>query len=332
MDNTTEQGTTAATTQVSRLDFDIEWPPKHAAAYLVDGAAPLLVDCGDPQERAETTIQDGLAETGNALEDVAAVVVTHPHSDHIGQVPLLRDAGATVYAPQPVLEQLERDEEDLAEGVRDVGRSAGYRGEAIEREVERAQSSLRRNRRLLAPDDAVAFEFGEPFSVAGREFEAVHTPGHQIHHAGLLTELDGERVLFSGDALIESFRPGAIHVGIDYGAYDAVDAFHRSMDRLEGRPVDRVYPGHGPVFTGYDGAIESTRSALEALTGETFEAVTGIGPATPMEITRYRSGEVRYPAQLLDTLGALGTLEGRGRIQSTERDGVRYYSVMKASP
>ncbi|SEQ89888.1 MBL fold metallo-hydrolase [Natrinema salaciae] len=317
---------------VSRLDFDIEWPPKHAAAYLIETPAPILIDAGDPQDRAEATIRDGLATKGYEPGDVEAVVVTHPHSDHIGQVPFLREAGATVYAPRPVLEQLERDPADLAEGVREIGRSAGYRGEAIDREVERARSSLERNRRLLAPEAAVPFEFGEPFAVADREFDPIHTPGHQIHHASLATDLNGERTLFSGDALIEPFRPGAIHVGIDYGAYDAVEAFHRSLDRFDGRPIDRVFPGHGPVFTNYEEAIETTRSALETLTGETLEAVTAIGPATPMELTRHRAGEVRYPAQLLDTLGALGTLEDRERVEYECRDGVRYYAFRKASP
>ncbi|WP_222920246.1 MBL fold metallo-hydrolase [Natrinema sp. SYSU A 869] len=331
MDDPTRQSVDAVS-QVSRLDFDIEWPPKHAAAYLLEEPAPILIDTGDPQDRAEATIREGLTAKGYAVDDVEAVVVTHPHSDHIGQVPLLREAGATVYAPEPVLEQLERDADDLADGVREIGRSAGYHGEAIDREIERAQSSLRRNRRLLAPEAAVSFEFGEPFAVAGREFEAIHTPGHQVHHASLATDLNGERVLFSGDALIEPFRPGAINVGIDYGAYDAVDDFHRSLDRLEERAFDRVFPGHGPIFTEYEGAIETTRSALETLTGETLEAVTAVGPATPIEITRHRAGDVRYPAQLLDTLGALGTLEERGRIEYEDRDGVRYYSFKKASP
>ncbi|AHG02007.1 beta-lactamase (plasmid) [Halostagnicola larsenii XH-48] len=331
MCESTERGASAAS-EVSRIDFDIEWPPKHAAAYLLEEPAPILIDAGDPEERAEATIREGLATRGYAFADIEAVVVTHPHSDHIGQVPLLYEAGATVYAPRPVLEQLERDPSDLAAGVRDIGRSAGYRGEAIEREIERATSSLERNRDLLASRATVPFAFGEPFTVAGRTFEPIHTPGHQVHHAALATDLNGERVLFSGDALIEPFRPGAINVGIDYGAYDAVDDFHRAMDRLEGQAVDRVFPGHGPVFTDYASAVENTRSKLESLTGETLEAVTAVGPATPREITRNRAGEVRYPAQLLDTLGALGTLEGRDRVEYEERDGVRYYSFRKASP
>ncbi|SDJ63476.1 MBL fold metallo-hydrolase [Natronorubrum texcoconense] len=332
MSKPTDPATGPAETEITRLEFDIEWPPKHAAAYLLETPAPILVDAGDPSDRAEETIREGLAERGYEPGDVEAVVVTHPHSDHIGQVPLLREAGATVYAPEPVLERLERNPDDLADGVREVGRSAGYRGEAIEREVERARSSLQRNRRLLAPDEAVGFAFDDSFSVADLEFDPIHTPGHQIDHASLATTVGDQRVLFSGDALVEPFRPGAIHVGIDHGAYEAVDAFHDAMDRLESRSYDRIFPGHGPVFTTYQETIEFTRNELESLTGATLEAVVTVGPATPMEITRNRAGEVRYPAQLLDTLGALGTLERRGRVSFDSSDGVRRYSFMKAAP
>ena len=45
-----------------------------------------------------------------------------------------------------------------------------------------------------------------------------------------------------------------------------------------------------------------------------------------------RTGEVRHPAQLLDTLGALGTLEDRDRTEYEVRDGARYYSFKKVSP
>ena len=332
MSKPTEGTVDSAQTEITRLEFDIEWPPKHAAAYLLETPAPILVDAGDPSDRAEETIREGLAERGYEPGDVEAVVVTHPHSDHIGQVPLLREAGATVYAPAPVLERLERDPADLADGVREIGRSAGYRGEAIEREVERARDSLQRNRRLLAPDEAVGFAFDDSFSVAGLEFDPIHTPGHQIDHASLATTVGDQQVLFSGDALVEPFRPGAIHVGIDHGAYEAVDAFHDAMDRLEERSFDRIFPGHGPVFTTHRQTVEFTRNELESLTADTLEAVLTVGPATPMEITRNRAGEVRYPAQLLDTLGALGTLERRGRVSFDSSNGVRRYSFMKASP
>lgn len=325
MDATEQETATSATERVTRLEFDVEWPPNHVAAYLIEGPRPILVDAAAPAEAAADTMRETLGAAGYEPADIEAVVVTHPHSDHIGQVPLLRKAGATVYASEPTLEQLRRDAAHLRAGVHEIGRSIGLDDDNLEREADRAVDSLTRNRRLLDPDDAVGFDYEDDLTVAGIEFEPIHTPGHQIHHASLAATVGDERLLFSGDALIEPFRAAALHVGIDYGAYDAVDAFHASMDRLADRAIDRVFPGHGPVFTDYGGAIEGTRASLAALVEDTEAAVESVGPATPMAVVTERVGETDHPAHLLDTLGALGTLESRGAVTYALEDGVRYY-------
>ncbi|ARS90276.1 MBL fold metallo-hydrolase [Natrarchaeobaculum aegyptiacum] len=314
---------------VSRLHFEVDWPPKHAAAYLIESPdrAPILIDAGDPTDRGTETMIDELAARGYEPADVGAVIVTHPHTDHTGQVPLFVAAGVPVYAPDPVLEQLERDEADLVAGVREVARSAGLRGEAIEKQVDRARDSLQRNRDLLDPDEARPYSFDGVFSIDGRTFEPIHTPGHQIHHASLGTVIDGDRVLFSGDALIEPFRAAALHVGLDHGAYESIDAFYVAMDRLESvaPAAERAYPGHGPVFEDVEGVVHDTRYELDTLVADTLEAVRAAGPATPVELTRHRVGESRHPAQLLDTIGALGRLQSGGAIVRERDDGMRYY-------
>lgn len=323
----TEEESTAGSAPVTRLEFAVDWPPNHVAAYVIETPEPILVDAGGPTEGGPAPIEAAMEQSGYTPSDLSAAIVTHPHSDHIGQIPRVREAGVPVFAPDAVLSQLRRAEADLAAGVRDVARSLGLPDERIDSEVDRACESLRRSRRWLAPDEATGYAFGEPVEVAGTAFEPIHTPGHQINHAALAATVGGERVLFSGDALIEPFRAAALHVGIDHGAYEAVDAFYEAMDRLDGRSFDRVFPGHGPVFADFAGAVRSTREKLDHVVADTLAAVEAVGPAPPLAVVTERVGEIEHPAALLDTLGALGTLDRRGEVTYETDDGTRTYAV-----
>ena len=320
----------AAGGTVHRLEFDVDWPPGHVAAYLIDGPEPVLVDAGAPAEANDRELDRGLEELGYAPGDVRHVVVTHPHTDHIGQVPRLLDGGARLYAPKPVVEQLDRDPDDLATGVRETAIETGLDPDGTDEHVDRAVDSLERSRRLLPPDRVdVTLEFDEAFTVGDYRFHPVHTPGHQIHHACFRVDLGGGSVLFSGDALIEPFRAAALHVGLDHGAYDAVAAFYRAFDRLDGLDVDRVYPGHGPVFDDFRGVLEESRDRLDGTVASVERTVGEIGPATPMAVTLARVDELDHPAVLLDTVGALGYLDEHGRATvDYDEDGARQYRLL----
>jgi glyoxylase-like metal-dependent hydrolase (beta-lactamase superfamily II) len=313
---------------VHRLEFGVDWPPWHAAAFLVEGDEPVLVDAGVPGTAGEEELRDGLADHGREPEEVAHVLLTHPHSDHIGQVPTLREEAAVVHAARMSRERLSRDPEDLAAGVRETGEGAGLSPDDLEEHVERALSSLERNRRLMPPGEIDhAFEYGERFEAGGLTFEPVHTPGHQEGHASFELPLEEWTALFSGDVLVEPFRAAALNVGLDRGAYGAVDEFYTAYDRLERREVDRVYPGHGPPFTDYRGVLRGSRDALDDLLDEVRGAVEAVGPASPLAVTRARVDRLEHPAPLLDTLGALGTLDRRGEVRFQVTDGVRRYRV-----
>jgi len=311
---------------VHRLEFSVDWPPWHAAAFLLEADDPVLVDAGVPGSTGEEEIREGLAAHDRRPADIAHVLVTHPHSDHIGQVPTLRETGTAVHAARMTRERLSRDPEELAAGVRETGRGAGLSPEEVESHVERALDSLERNRRLMPPEGIDhAFEYGEPFEAGGCTFEPVHTPGHQEGHTGFELHHDAGTALFSGDVLVEPFRSAALNVGLDRGAYDAVEDFHLAYDRLDRRHADRVYPGHGSPFTDYRGVLERSRAALDDLLADVAETVAAVGPASPLAVTRARVDRLEHPAPLLDTLGALGSLDRRGEVAYERREGVRQY-------
>ena len=65
--------------------------------YDVDGAV-TGVDCGFPGYSDQ--LPAALTALGRSLDAVAAVVLTHYHSDHVGSAERIRvEAGATVFAP-----------------------------------------------------------------------------------------------------------------------------------------------------------------------------------------------------------------------------------------
>ncbi|THE62850.1 MBL fold metallo-hydrolase [Salinadaptatus halalkaliphilus] len=310
---------------IQRLEFEMPWPPDYAAAYVLDGPEPVLIDAGTTEATAESTLLDGLDAIGYTPSDIEHVLVTHVHSDHIGLVALLREAGSEIHAPRAALDRLATDPETLRRGVAETARSAGYRGDELEAVVESELESFRRDRRLLDPSLTRPIDPSEPLTIGDREFTPFETPGHEIHHLCLEVDVDGTRVLFSGDTLIEPFRAGAFDVGIDRGAYDAVADYYLSMDRLTETTATRVYPGHGPVFEEPHDVVETTRERLDELLAETLAALRSIEPATPLAVAENRVGELRSSAPLLDTLGALGTLTDRGTVTYDVADGVRRY-------
>ncbi|MDZ7730146.1 MAG: MBL fold metallo-hydrolase [Natrialbaceae archaeon] len=315
-----------AAATIHRFEFDVPWPPGHVAAYLIEDDEPILVDAAIHGDSAAEHLEDLLADIDFSLEDIAHVLVTHPHTDHIGLVSNVHSAGATIHAPEPVLDQLDRDEDSLVEGVGTVAKEVGYEGDDVEKAVEQSRYSLQRNRMLLDPAVAEAVDvFGE-FTVGDRTFEPIHTP--DIRSITTPSRRRGGRPdLFSGDALIEPFRAGIIHVGIDHGAFEALEAFHLAMDRLEGREIARVYPGHGPIFDNYDEIIDTTRGKLDKLANKTEAAVEAVEPATPIEITEERFGEILYPGNPIRYRGGSRLARDEGRVTHEKRDGVRNYRI-----
>src|SRR5215212_5316316 len=219
--------------------------------YLLDVDGTItIVDCGFSGYFEQ--LPAALSELGRSLDAIAAVVLTHYHSDHVGSAARIRaETGATVFAPA-----------GDAAGVRS-GKAPMLGGLAMNlwrpSLMRYTTHALRNGGAKMTPvEEARAYDDGEVLNVPGR-LRAIHTPGHTGGHCSLLAEDPG--VLFAGDALgtmgLLGGPTGPQLLPFNEDAERARD----SLSRLEGLSARIVTVGHGRPFEGTPAeAAERARS------------------------------------------------------------------------
>jgi hydroxyacylglutathione hydrolase len=144
--------------------------------------------------------------------DLAAILVTHCHWDHLGGIATLAEVkGAPVYMPEREAAVLENPQ-------------AFFPGQPI---------------RPYSPD--IRLQGDETFELAGLTFETLSVPGHSPGHVAYATE----GAVFSGDVL---FAGGVGRTDLPFGDWDTlVESIRMLFEQLP--PETVVYPGHGPQTT-----------------------------------------------------------------------------------
>lgn len=170
----------------------------------------ILIDPGDEAARIALAVE-------NTGLEIGAVIITHPHIDHVGAVAELADEYAC-----PVLMHAE------GEGT-------------FEKLPTQAMMMGVRPGRL--PRVSGHIEDGQRIQIGGLTLEALYTPGHCPGHVALYVESEG--VLLSGDTLFAGGIGRADLPGGDMGSL-----MHSIQTRLLTLPDEtRVYPGHGAPTT-----------------------------------------------------------------------------------
>lgn len=247
---------------------------KGTGTYIVGRGDVVVID---PGPRLESH-RDALA---NALEGerVAAVLVTHCHSDHSPLAAWMQaEYEAPTFAfgphpqPDPAWEQLAIDD---ADEEADAPEPPSKQPVEIEEPVDFG----------FVPTVAVAD--GERIEIAGLTFTGVHTPGHTSNH--MCWALAEEQALFPGDHVM-----GWSTTVVSPPDGDMTD-YIESLRKVAGRADTVLWPTHGPprddageyVTALVDHRVERERGVLEAVRN---------GLSTPRLIVEllYRD----YPKQL----------------------------------
>jgi glyoxylase-like metal-dependent hydrolase (beta-lactamase superfamily II) len=200
-------------------------------------------------------VEPALAQIGRGLDDVAAVVLTHAHSDHTGVAGRLRERGVEVY--------LHRGDHELLKTGKETWKREGSALSALRH--PRAFGffgHMARNGALRPPHiaDPASIAHGDQLDVPGRP-RVIHTPGHTPGHCAL--HFERQRALFVGDLLC-TWHPilGRLGPQIMPAAFNVSSAQAlESLGEIEGISADVLLPGHGEPWTG--GSAEAVARARE---------------------------------------------------------------------
>ncbi len=116
------------------------------------------------------------------------------------------------------------------------------------------------------PGDGERLELGE------HSLTAIHTPGHASNCVCYF--LEQERLLFTGDHVLEGVSPVILPPDGDMSAY-----LH-SLDKLECYDFEHIAPGHGGVMDRGKRVIEWLRAHRLAREDKVLRSLQSTGPAT----------------------------------------------------
>lgn len=216
---------------------------KHVGWVLVvDGREVTLVDTGYPGDRDRVIAS--LSRIGRSPADVAAVVLTHAHPDHLGSAEYFRTVvGKPVLAHE--LEVPNATGTHIEQVSIPTLLKMAWRPDVFVWALDVIRLKGAKVERL---GDVETFLTG-PLDVPGG-LVPVHTPGHTSGHCAM--HLPERGVLLAGDALMTdhalAHAPGP-QLLPGFFNHDNAQA-RESLDRLAALPADVVIPGHGPVFRG----------------------------------------------------------------------------------
>lgn len=220
-------------------------------AVYADHDGVTLIDSGCAGQRE--LLVASLTAAGRDPEDVAAVVITHGHADHLGGAAWLAERfGTPVHAAAAELPNVRRDVLQQA-GAPEVLRNAWRPGVA---RWGLAIMPLLRFRTGIGVPSATALPMQDDgrAAVPGRP-RAIVVDGHTSGHAAFDFEDDG--VLVVGDAMVTGHGTSTIA-----GPQLLPSVFHHdpsgartSLARLRHSRARVVLPGHGPAWIGPVGPL-----------------------------------------------------------------------------
>lgn len=196
------------------------------------GYGPILIDTGF--SLMWPLVMLGLRKEGLVPGDLAAIILTHRHTDHAGNAVHFQKAGVPVYA--------HKNDADILTGIRKPPVLHGRPGPVawMNRLEHQRPVRLEKVETLQDHDKIVGFD-------------VFHCPGHTMGSIFLFHQ--ASLSLFTGDGLLNAVPPYVQKTALSLPYPDFCDDYRQSLESLRcflgmGLEVNLLYPGHGPARKG----------------------------------------------------------------------------------
>ena len=242
-------------------------------SYLVYGNTITLIDTG--VAGCEKEIFESIRSTGRDPSEIALIVLTHSHPDHIGAARAIRQVtGCSIAA--------HTDERSWIEDIGLQNRDRPVPGFAM-----LVGGPVQVDHELVDGDTI------EPDETRAGEMLVFHTPGHSKGSVSLFLHREG--ALVSGDA---------VPVAGDLPVYDDAAASVKSIKRLRGISSIRVLLSSWDEPRAGDAAYRQMDSALEYLQKihEAVLASAGDGSPDPIVLAQRTAAALGLPPRVVNPL------------------------------
>jgi glyoxylase-like metal-dependent hydrolase (beta-lactamase superfamily II) len=325
------------------------WEIGPVQVYLVEGDPITLIDTGVHRANARAALESALDALGVEPADVRRVLLTHYHTDHMGQVATLREAGADLELwvhedDADDVEQFSSEREERIDESNALFREHGVPAELLARQAARIRGEIGSEPPLaVATRVERRMRQGERVSFKDFELEVLHAPGHTAGHVVLSEASSG--VLLTGDHLMGNavpftesfFRSDRADSSDPLGRrprFRGLPAYLESLRELRARSFRHILPAHGGILDRPARAIEEAQLFYEVRIQRVERAALRIADAEG-DADAWRIWQRIFPkldpltqmrTRMVMTIGALDVLEDRGRFVPLRRgDGVVAY-------
>jgi glyoxylase-like metal-dependent hydrolase (beta-lactamase superfamily II) len=168
------------------------------------------------------------------LTDVALIINTHTHCDHIGGNQIIQQESGCEIALHTVGKYFMDTADDWSTWWRYFNQDAQFF------------------------KCTTALEEGDRVSLGPHEFQIIYTPGHASD--GIVLYNRKNKILISSDTLWENDMP-AMTLRIEGST--ALFRLQESLEKLEALDVDIVFPGHGKPFSAFKKALYKCKKRIE---------------------------------------------------------------------